>query len=160
MPPTARLVEAVRQFTGVRRSAPLSFTKHEELGWCRLARVSADDVHVVHALVEGLTSHQCDWRPTFDLHHDGTLEYVDERLRMMRMHQVYASRRAVNAIIESSLAGSPARSFDISDRTVASGASVSPPYDAEVAGGAACSMRFLQPVGVIPESQWLASIDH
>ena len=42
--------------TGVRIGAPLSFTmKHQELGRRGLARVSADDVHVVRSLVEGLT---------------------------------------------------------------------------------------------------------
>src|SRR5262245_3756838 len=70
--------------------------EHQELGGRSLARVSADDVHVVYSLVEGLTSHQCDWRPTFDLHHDGALKHVDERLRMMRMHRVHASRRVLD----------------------------------------------------------------
>src|SRR5215510_12826536 len=70
--------------------------EHQELGRRRLARVSADDVHVVQPLVEGLASHQCDWSPTLDLHHDAALEYVDERLRMMRMHRVHASRRVLD----------------------------------------------------------------
>src|SRR5258708_2364257 len=48
-------------------------------------------------------------------------------------------------IIESSLAGSPARSLDISDRTVASGASVLFPCDSDGADGVVLSMAFLQP---------------
>src|SRR6185503_1330142 len=64
--------------------------EHQELGRRSLARVSANDVHIVQPLVKGLASRQCDGCPTSDLHHDGALEYVDERLRMMRMHRVHA----------------------------------------------------------------------
>src|SRR6516162_794328 len=70
--------------------------EHQELGGRRLARVSTDDVHVVQPLVEGLASHQCDWCPTFDLHHDSPFEHVDQRLRMMGMHRVHASRRVLD----------------------------------------------------------------
>src|SRR5262249_55569374 len=51
------------------------------------------------------------------------------------------------AISVSSLAGSPARSLDISARTVACCASVSLPCDGESAGRALLSMPFLQPQG-------------
>src|SRR5262249_62151711 len=65
----------------------------EELGRRSLARVSANDVHVIDPLVEGLASHQGDGCPASDLHHDGALENVDQRLRLTRLPPAHPSRR-------------------------------------------------------------------
>src|SRR6478672_8935585 len=70
--------------------------EHQELGRLSLARVSANDVHIVWRLIEGLARRQCDRRPTPHLHQYGALQYVDERLRMMGMHRVHASRRVLD----------------------------------------------------------------
>src|SRR5262245_15623419 len=70
--------------------------EHEEPGRRSLARVSANGVHVVRALIESLARPQCDGRPVFHLHDDIALQDVDERLRMMRVHRVDASRRVVD----------------------------------------------------------------
>src|SRR5262245_50805478 len=70
------------------RSAFVLNQEHHDLGGCRLARVSADDVHVVGTFIERLTGDQSGEGPSSDLHHDRAFQYVDHRLRMMRMYRV------------------------------------------------------------------------
>src|SRR5262245_6401654 len=72
--------------------------RQEDEELCRrgVARVSADDVHVVGALIEGLAWPQCDGCSTSDLHHDGSLQDVDERLRVMGMYRVRVSWRVLD----------------------------------------------------------------
>src|SRR5688572_26288321 len=79
------------------RCAFVLYQEHHELGPRGLARVSADDVHVVRSFIEGLARRQCDGSPTSDLHHDRAFKDVDHRLRIMRMYRVRSSWRVLDS---------------------------------------------------------------
>src|SRR5262245_10843584 len=66
--------------------------EHQQPGRLGRAGVSADDMHVVQALVKGLAGPQRDGSPASDLHDDAALQYVDDRLRVMRMHRIDVPR--------------------------------------------------------------------
>src|SRR5215470_13638671 len=70
--------------------------EHHELGRRIIARISADDVHVIRSLVEDLAWPQCNRGAASDLHDDRAFKYVNQRLRMMRMHGVCSSGRVVD----------------------------------------------------------------
>ena len=62
-----------------RRSAlVLNQEHHQEFGWLCTAGVPVD-VDIVRALMEGLSGCQCELFSTLPLHHNGALEYVDNR---------------------------------------------------------------------------------
>src|SRR4051794_40892086 len=57
---------------------------------------SGSVIQLKHRLSLDWRQHQCDRRPTSHLHYDGALQYVDERLRMIGLHRVHASRRVLD----------------------------------------------------------------
>src|SRR5262245_13326622 len=56
--------------------------EHQQLGRRGAARVSADGVYVVGALIEGLPRRQGDGGSASDLHHDRAFEHEDDGLRI------------------------------------------------------------------------------
>src|SRR5207248_7861649 len=63
------------------RRSPLVLDQehHQEFGWLRTAGVPVDDVDIVRPLMESLSGCQCELFSTLPLHHNGALEYVDNR---------------------------------------------------------------------------------
>ena len=59
--------------------------------------VSANDVHIVGAFIEGLSWCQCDLLATLHLHHNGALHYVNKRMCIVPVDRV---RRAGRVLYE------------------------------------------------------------
>src|SRR5262249_11869485 len=73
------------------RFALVLHQEDQELRRRRGVCVLADNMNVVRSFVKGLARGQRDGRPTPDLHEDRALQYVDQRLRVMRMHRIRCS---------------------------------------------------------------------
>src|SRR5436305_10267883 len=67
--------------------------EHDELRRFAVARVAADDVNVIRAFIESFAGFERDWLGASQLHHDRTLEHVDEGVRIVSMDLVSAARR-------------------------------------------------------------------
>src|SRR5262245_29007606 len=79
------------------RSALFLDQDHDEFCRLGLAGVSANDVNIVGAFIEGLSWFQGDRLATLQLHHDGALHYVNERVCIVPVNRV---RRAGRVLYE------------------------------------------------------------
>ena len=92
-----RRARSRRAYSTVRIGAPafLMNTTRNFAG-SRLARVAADDVHVVRSFVEALSGLQGHFFAALDLHDDGPFEHVDERVRIVAMDRIDGAGRIVD----------------------------------------------------------------
>src|SRR5262245_24265128 len=79
--------------------------EHDELCRFAVARVAPDDVNVIRAFIESFAGFECDGLGTSQLHHDRTLEHVDERVRIVPMDFVSAARWVADRQYETFFAG-------------------------------------------------------
>src|SRR5438874_11517730 len=66
--------------------------KHDELRRFTVARAAADDVNVIWAFIESFAGFDRDGLRASQLHHDRTLEHVDEGVRIQPMDFVTGTR--------------------------------------------------------------------
>src|SRR6266446_8429991 len=85
--------------------------KHDELCRFAVARVAADNVNVIRAFIESFAGFERDGLGALQLHHDRTLEYVDEGVRVVPMDFVSAARRVGNRKDETFFAGNVREGF-------------------------------------------------
>src|SRR5215475_4699654 len=67
--------------------------EHDELRRLAVARVAADNVDVIRAFIECFAGFERDGLGASQLHHDRTLDHVDEGVRIVSMDFVRAARR-------------------------------------------------------------------
>src|SRR5213592_776732 len=79
--------------------------EHDELRRFAVARVAADDVNVIRAFIESFAGFERDGLAASQLHHDRTLEHVDEGVRIVSMDFVSAARRVGDRKYETFFAG-------------------------------------------------------
>ena len=73
------------------RNTLLFHQEHDELRRFAVARVAPDDVNVIRAFIESFAGFERDGLAS-QLHHDRTLEHVDEGVRIVSMDFVSAAR--------------------------------------------------------------------
>ena len=74
------------------RNTLLFHQEHDELRRFAVARVTPDDVNVIRAFIESFAGFERDGLGASQLHHDRTLEHVDEGVRIVSMDFVSAAR--------------------------------------------------------------------
>src|SRR6266403_3639317 len=79
--------------------------EHDELRRFAVARVAAEDVNVIRAFIESFAGFERDGLGASQLHHDRTLEHVDEGVRIVSMDFVSAARRVGHRKYETFFAG-------------------------------------------------------
>src|SRR5882762_542831 len=79
--------------------------EHDELRRFAVARIAPDDVNVIRAFIESFAGFERDGLGTSQLHHDRTLEHVDEGVRIVSMDFVSAARLVGHHKYETFFAG-------------------------------------------------------
>src|SRR5438132_7715040 len=85
--------------------------EHDELRRFAVARVAADNVNVIRAFIESFAGFERDGLGALQLHHDRTLEHVDEGVRVVPMDFVSAARRVGDRKYETFFAGNVREGF-------------------------------------------------
>src|SRR5438270_638400 len=85
--------------------------KHDELRRFAFARIAADDVNIIRAFIESFAGFERDGFAASQLHHDRTLEHVDEGVRIVSMDFVSAARRVGDRKYETFFAGNVREGF-------------------------------------------------
>src|SRR5262245_28815946 len=75
------------------RNTLIFYEEDDELRGLAVARVAADDVNVIRTFIECFAGFERDRFCASQLHHDRTLEHVDEGVRIVPMNFVSATRR-------------------------------------------------------------------
>ena len=82
----------LRYLAGSSAGTPCFFTRNTtNFARFAVARVTPDDVNVIRAFIESFAGFECDGLAS-QLHHDRTLEHVDEGVRIVSMDFVSAAR--------------------------------------------------------------------
>src|SRR5882724_9447543 len=87
------------------RSTLFFHQEHDELCGFAVARVAANDVNVIRAFIKCFARFERDGLGALQLHHDRTLEHVDEGVRVVPMDFVSATRRIGDRKYETFFAG-------------------------------------------------------
>src|SRR6266478_6971490 len=85
--------------------------EHDELRRFGVARAAADDVNVIRAFIESFAGFDRNGLSASQLHHDRTLEHVDEGVRIVSMDFVSAARRVGDRKYETFFAGKVRQGF-------------------------------------------------
>src|SRR5439155_3595690 len=85
--------------------------EHDELRRFAVARVAADNVNVIRAFIESFAGFERHGLGALQLHHDRTLEHVDEGVRIVPMDFVSAARRVGDRKYETFFAGNVRQGF-------------------------------------------------
>src|SRR5215471_17586834 len=93
------------------RNSLVFHQEHHEFRGFAVARAAADDVDVIRAFIESFASFDRDGVGALQLHHDRTLEHVDERVSIVPMDFVSAARRVRDRKYETFLAGNVREGF-------------------------------------------------
>src|SRR5437762_4985010 len=78
------------------RGAFVLHEEHDEFRSFGLASVSPDDVNILRAFIEGLTSCQSHFLPAPDLHYDRAFQHINKSMCVVAMYWVRAARRILN----------------------------------------------------------------
>src|SRR5580698_6147489 len=78
------------------RSALVFYKKRNELRGFDLTCVTPDHMNIARAFIEGLTSSQCHFFSTADLHYDDPLQYIHKDVSVMAMYRLRTARRVYN----------------------------------------------------------------
>src|SRR5439155_15067309 len=103
-----------------RRGALVLDQKHQEFRRLGVACVPVDHMNIVRAFIEGLSWCQCHLLSTLQLHHDGALQHVNKRMRIVPVDSARPAGACSTVIIRASLPGYSGRSLDMSDVTLGS----------------------------------------
>ena len=83
----------LRYLAGSSAGTPCFFTRNTtNFARFAVARVTPDDVNVIRAFIESFAGFERDGLGASQLHHDRTLEHVDEGVRIVSMDFVSAAR--------------------------------------------------------------------
>src|SRR5262249_2042964 len=85
--------------------------EHDELCRFAVARIAADDVNVIRTFIERFAGFERDGLGASQLHHDGTLEHVDEGVRIVPVDYVSAARRVGDQKHETFFSGNVREGF-------------------------------------------------
>src|SRR5262249_34344621 len=88
-----------------RRSALVLEHEHQEFRWLGIACVSVNDMNIVGAFIEGLSWCECYRLSTLHLHHNGALQYVNNRMCIVSVDSVRAAGRMLYCDHQKFLAG-------------------------------------------------------
>src|SRR2546428_5386882 len=100
------------------RSALVLDQEHQEFGRLGTACVPANDMNIVGAFIEGLSWCQRYLFSTLHLHHNGALQYVNNRMCIVSWIGSAPPGAYSTVIVGTSLPGFSGRSFDMSDVTL------------------------------------------